>query len=105
MSQSTPAATPTSTPSTSLTGSDKIVIDPKTTAGFSIFGMVATGLAALLFHLGAAYLSYAKYDSIGWAILDFFFATIYYPFYAFVLNEPRLFSSPVSTMSGGRRRK
>jgi hypothetical protein len=43
-------------------------------------------------------LSYAKYGSIGWAILDFFFATLYYPYYALVLN------TPTPTMMGGRRK-
>jgi hypothetical protein len=50
-----------------------------------------------VWNLGAAQLSYAKYGSVGWAILDFFFAAFYYPFYAFFLN------TPTATM-GGRRR-
>lgn len=51
-----------------------------------------------VWNFGAASLSYAKYGSIGWAILDFFFAPLYYPYYALVLNT----STP--TMMGGRRR-
>ena len=60
-----------------------------------VFGIIF----AIVWHLGAASLSYAKYGSIGWAILDFFFATFYYPYYALVLNTP---STP-TTMFGGRR--
>jgi hypothetical protein len=59
-----------------------------------VFGIIV----GLVWHLGAASLSYAKYGSIGWAILDFFFATFYYPYYALVLNTP---STP--SMFGGRR--
>jgi len=65
----------------------------------AIIGGVIGFLVAFLWHFGAASLSYAKYGSIGWAILDFFFATLYYPYYALVLNT----SAP--TMMGGRRRK
>lgn len=58
-------------------------------------------LFALVFALGASYLSYQKYGSAGWAILDFFFPYIYYPYYAFVVSrEP----TPVpATMFGGKR--
>ena len=59
---------------------------------------VFVGLWYFLWNLGAASLSYAKYGSIGWAILDFFFAPFYYPYYALVLN------TPAPTMFGGRRR-
>ena len=38
-----------------------------------------------IFHLGAGYLSYQKYGNIGWALLNFFFAYFYYPYYAFFL--------------------
>lgn len=37
----------------------------------------------IVFHVGAAYLSYQRSQSIGWAILSFFFAVFYYPYYAF----------------------
>jgi len=65
----------------------------------TIIGGVIGFLFFFIWHFGAASLSYAKYGSIGWAILDFFFATIYYPYYALVLN------TPVATMMGGRRRR
>jgi thiamine transporter ThiT len=66
----------------------------------AIVGMVIGGLVAFLWHFGAASLSYAKYGSIGWAILDFFFASLYYPFYALVLNTPT--STMGAPMMGGR---
>jgi hypothetical protein len=71
-----------------------------TATGWGIASMVFGIIFAFVWHLGAASLSYAKYGSIGWAILDFFFATFYYPFYAFVLNTP---PAPTSIF-GGRRR-
>jgi hypothetical protein len=59
----------------------------------------------ILYCYGAAKLSYSYNMSIGnggsaffWAVLCYFFAAIYYPYYAIMLN-------PVgSVMSGGRRR-
>lgn len=44
---------------------------------------IIPAIFALVFHAGAAYLSYQKHQSIGWAILNFFFAVFYYPYYAF----------------------
>jgi len=72
--------------------------DSSTAAGLGIVSMIFTAIFLFVWHLGAASLSYAKYGSIGWAILDFFFATFYYPYYALVLNT----STP--TMMGGRRK-
>ena len=53
-----------------------------------------------LLHAAAAKLSYDKYQSILWAILDFFFAVFYIPYYAFFLNTP---STPA--FMGGRKRR
>jgi hypothetical protein len=64
----------------------------------AIIGMIFGAIWIFVWHLGAASLSYAKYGSLGWAIVDFFFAMFYYPFYALVLN------TPTPTMMGGRRR-
>ena len=69
-------------------------------SGWATAGVVIGVLFAFLWSFGAASLSYAKYGSICWAILDFFFATLYYPFYALVLNTPS--SSMTSPMVGGR---
>jgi hypothetical protein len=59
------------------------------------------GVFAFLLHAAAAKLSYDKYQSVGWAILDFFFGTIYIPYYAFFLNTP----SSSSTFGGRSRRR
>jgi hypothetical protein len=59
------------------------------------------GVFGLLLHAAAAKLSYDKYQSVGWAILDFIFGTIYIPYYAFFLNTP----TSSSTFGGVRRRR
>jgi len=58
------------------------------------------GLLGFLIHLAAAKLSYDKYGSLAWAFLDFFFGTIYIPYYAFFLNTPSQ-----QPMMGGRPRR
>ena len=54
----------------------------------------------LAFHIGAGYLSYQKYGSGFWAFIDFIFAYLYYPYYAFFLAKDPA-PAPVS-MVGGR---
>lgn len=88
--QTTTATTPSSGPTVAIAG------------GFGTLSIALSVIVAILFHAGAAVLSYAKYGSVGWAILDFFFASLYYPFYALVLNTPC--AAPALIM-GGRRRK
>lgn len=69
------------------------------------FGFLIFFLFGILYCYGAAKLSYSYNVSIGnggsaffWAFICYFFAAIYYPYYAIMLN-------PVgSVMSGGRRR-
>ena len=83
------------------------VVKPAATSTVSsVFGgfEVLFGVMFFLFlllgpSLAAAKLSYDKYQSIGWAFLDFFFAVFYIPYYAFFLNSP---SSPAM---GGRHRR
>ena len=75
--------------------------DPKKMGPLAIAGAVIGIILAFLWSFGAARLSYLKYGSIGWAILDFFFASFYYPFYAFFLAEG---TAPSVPMMGGRRR-
>jgi hypothetical protein len=62
------------------------------------------GLASILFYIlysyGAAKLSYDKFGSIGWAVLNFFFAVFYYPYYAIFLSG----SSQQQAAAGRRRR-
>ncbi len=76
------------------------------------FGAILGGLAILpilfliVFHAGAAYLSYQKYQSSMWAFIDFLFAYFYYPYYAFFLAgaPANVEPSPINTMMGGLRR-
>jgi len=70
----------------------------------SVLLMIFTIISSILYAAGAARLSYLKYGSIVWAVIDFFFAPFYYPFYALVLAEP----VPASTgalFGGGRMAK
>jgi hypothetical protein len=60
------------------------------TAGIAIVPIIFT----IVFHAGAAYMSYQRNQSIGWAILHFFFAVFYYPYYAFTQTTP---AAPAST--------
>jgi hypothetical protein len=69
------------------------------------FGVLIFFLFGFIYCYGAAKLSYSYNMSIGnggsafmWAFLCYFFAAIYYPYYAIILNPV----APV--MSGGRRR-
>ena len=64
------------------------------TTVYSVIGVIA----GIIFHAGAAKLSYDKYGSIGWAILAFIFGSLYYPYYAFSV------SGNTSSMLGGMRR-
>ena len=81
--------------------------EPKTaplTAGSFVQWLIGgTGILSVIFWLvfsyGAAKLSYDKYRSMGWAILDFFFSYYYYPYYALVLNSPTQ-----AMIAAGRRR-
>jgi len=86
-------------------------------ASFALVVLIILSIIAyfILFNLGAAVLSYHKYGSYFWAIVNFFFAWVYYPFYAFFLdtNTPPVATAPTTTetmvggvvkMLGGRRR-
>ena len=94
MPSSGPVTPPANTVATETTTTTETTTGPS----MAIVGAIIGFIPLFIWHLGAASLSYAKYGSIGWAILDFFFATLYYPFYAFVLN------APAPSMMGGRRR-
>jgi hypothetical protein len=60
-------------------------------AGFALIPILFT----LVFHAGAAYLSYQRNQSMGWAFLHFFLAVFYYPYFAF--TQP---SSPAPASIG-----
>jgi hypothetical protein len=74
---------------------------------------IIPAIFALVFHAGAAYMSYQRNQSMGWAILHFFLAVFYYPYYAFTqagkpveppMAEPTPSLMP-SVQSAGRRLK
>ena len=67
-------------------------------AGWVVFWAIVGIIPWFVFAYGAAKLSYNKFGSVGWSILDFIFPGFYYPYYAFFLDT----SSP--TLFGGRRR-
>ena len=73
-------------------------------ASFALVVLVVIFLIiyVISFHVGAAMLSYHKYGSFFWAIVNFVFAWVYYPFYAFFLdtNTPPV-AAPTETMVGG----
>ena len=71
-------------------------------SGWAIFLFVIGLLPWFFFSYGAARLSFMKYQSYGWAILDFFFSGFYYPFYAWFLVETP--SPSVFPTVGARRR-
>jgi hypothetical protein len=59
---------------------------------------------ALVFHAGAAYMSYQRNQSVGWAFLHFFLAVFYYPYYAFTQSGAPA-PAPGLMQSAGRRMK
>lgn len=61
-------------------------------------------LFLIAFHVGAGYLSYQKYGNIGWATVDFLFAYLYYPYYAFFLAECPVQQSILPGLMGGFKR-
>jgi hypothetical protein len=63
--------------------------------GYGLFGSIAQ----ILFSVGAAKLSYDKFQSVGWAFLAAIFSWFYYPYYAFFLSTP----ASASMVAAGRR--
>lgn len=73
---------------------------PSSTRVTVTLGSIIGIIAGIIFHAGAAKLSYDRYGSIGWAILAFIFGSIYYPYYAFVVS-----GSSTSMIAGMRKLK
>lgn len=78
-----------------------------TLTGYGIFALILAGLSlafGIAFQIGAGMLSYAKYQSIGWAILDTIFAVFYYPYYAIFLNRsaPEVTPTVTEGLMGGK---
>lgn len=119
MSASPPASAPpaaaagtSSSPATTPPAAAAKAADPVTTtasvdlgsgvwAFAGVFALIPI-LFALMFHMGASFLSYQKYGSAGWAFINFFFAVFYYPYYAFFLSGEPAPAPPVA-MLGGKR--
>lgn len=78
-------------------------LDMKTVGAFGIVSSIVSIVFGLAFCIGAAKLSYDRFGSMGWAILDFFFAYLYYPYYAFFVSGP--VQQPATGLFGGKRRK
>jgi len=78
---------------------------------FGTATMAVSAIISLLFTLvflsGAAYLSYQRNQSFLWAVLHFFFAAFYYPYYAFTQPSPLPVetSMPFVQTAGRRKRK
>ena len=100
-----------STPPTTTSVAAPAVASQQTTPGAatsvvntaSIMSMLSVSLGVifhLIFACGAARLSYDKFGSVGWAVLDFFFSWVYYPYYALFLNTP----SPALGIVGSARK-
>lgn len=71
--------------------------------------IVINVLLAVIYCYGAARLSYNTFGSMGWAVVAFFLAPLYYPYYAiFVSQSAAPIPAPIPTvpeMLGGRRRR
>jgi hypothetical protein len=97
-----PTTTAASTVATAIQQPESTVIE--TTLGwFTGIGGILSLILLIVFHFGAAKLSYDVNQSVGWAVVSFFFATLYYPYYAFAHSTRR--QSSLLGLLGGRRRK
>jgi hypothetical protein len=67
--------------------------------------LVINVLLALVYCYGAARLSYNTFGSMGWAVVAFFLAPLYYPYYAIFVSQPAPPPSIMSDMFGARRRR
>jgi hypothetical protein len=65
----------------------------------TIIWIILALLQAILFYSGAAKLSYDRFRSVGWAIVAFLFAPLYYMYYAFFVSTS---ASPVMIAAARR---
>lgn len=87
---------------------EKATTESITSAGVSgVFAVLAIIpiIITVVFHLGAAMLSYQRNQSIGWAFLHFFLAVFYYPYFAFTQPSPAAESTGFlpTVQSAGRK--
>ena len=76
------------------------VVEEKTSpSGWVTTSVMAIAIIPLIFtiifHAGAAALSYQRNQSMAWAVLHFFLAVFYYPYYAF--TQPSAAPAPAQT--------
>ncbi len=67
--------------------------------------IVINVLIGIIYCYGAARLSYNTFGSMGWAVVAFFLAPLYYPYYAIFVSQPAPPPSVMSEMFGARRRR
>ncbi len=95
---SAPAVTPAAPPAPTSDQQNKATAGGAVALAFASLTGIASFLFYIMFSYGAAKLSYDKFQSVGWAIVNFIFAVFYYPYYAIFLSGP-------SGSFGGRRRR
>ena len=96
-----PAPPPAVAQKPAAPGTPTTLTNEQASGVMAVFGVLAfiPLLLLLFFHLGAGYLSYQKYGSMMWAVVDFIFAYFYYPYYAFFLaKDPS--PQPLGMMGG-----
>jgi hypothetical protein len=101
MSTASTTTPPVTTTAETTTTDGKAPVGFWAMLGGAAFVAIFSFIFFLAFHIGAGYLSYQKYGSMLWAILDFIFAYFYYPYYAFFLAK----DVPPQTIFGGRKLK
>ena len=97
----TPPAAPPAAPVT--IGVDTAAVKDWTLGALTSVWLLIPLAFAIFFSAGAAYLSYQRNQSVLWAILDFFFSTLYYPYYAFFLSTSPA-PAPTAAFMGAARR-
>jgi hypothetical protein len=65
----------------------------------TIIWIILAVIQMILFYSGAAKLSYDRFKSVGWAIVAFLFAPLYYMYYAFFVSTS---ASPVMIAAARR---
>lgn len=97
-----------SSPYTPVQVAETRKVEPAVSAGMMAGGTgitmtISLGLIlSLIFSYGAAKLSYDTFQSVGWAVVAFFFSGIYYPYYALFVHKAM--PPAVPSMLGARRR-
>lgn len=104
MASSASAATPPPPPPQQTQEKKKATIDLGVDVKdpLAIAMIVINVLVGLIYCYGAARLSYNTFGSMGWAVVAFFLAPLYYPYYGIFVSQP---APPPSGFFGGRGRR